>query len=142
MREIGQIAYESAKAGIIGVTLVAAPDMASPRIRCAPSRPVSLTLRWRPMCAPTLRPGSRVVGAEPAAVRLDTRIRRSGCTILRNAYLNGDTSGSTVRSGWRPRSSMPIPAVRQRPRIRPSSKCPLPPPSPASIQDRGAEAVC
>ena len=49
--QIGQIAYASAKAGIVGMTLPAARDLASPgACACAPSRPASWTRRCSPAC--------------------------------------------------------------------------------------------
>ena len=90
--QIGQIPYASAKAGVVGMTLVAARDLSralirvvldrARRLRHADPQPVLRRDQARPG-----RPGAAPRSARPAGgVRLDSRMH-----IVDNPMLNGET---------------------------------------------------
>ena len=90
--QIGQINYTASKAGIVGMTLTAARDLASRRIRVC-------TIAPGIMDTPLLAAAARRTCARPRG--LGARTRRgwaartssasSPCSILENGYLNGET---------------------------------------------------
>ncbi len=90
--QIGQIAYSASKGGVVGMTLVAARDLASSRIRVCSIAPGIMDT---PMLGNLLRADikaslSATVPNPPRLGDVD-EFADLAATIVRNAYLNGET---------------------------------------------------
>jgi len=89
--QIGQVPYASSKAGVVGLTVVAARDLAGKQIRVATIAPgvfdTPILDRIDPEVKATLEAGvphPRRLGGPPEYAHL-------ACSILENPYLNGET---------------------------------------------------
>ena len=104
--QIGQIAYASSKAGVVGLTLPAARDLASVGVRVVTIAPGTFDTRCWPCCrsrrARRWRPGSpsRRDSATPAATTPPSL--STSCATVTST---GRRSVSTARSGCRRSSS-------------------------------------
>ena len=100
--QIGQIPYASSKAGIVGMTLVAARDLASGLIRvCTIAPGVMDTPMLAIASAPTSRRRWRLRCPTPGAWAAG-RIRRPGAGISSATRIStARRSGWTARCGWR-----------------------------------------
>ena len=90
--QIGQIAYSASKGGVVGMTLVAARDLASSRIRVCSIAPGIMDT---PMLGNLLRADlkaslSATVPNPPRLGNVD-EFADLAAAIVRNAYLNGET---------------------------------------------------
>lgn len=89
--QIGQIPYASAKAGIVGMTLVAARDLASHQIRVCTIAPGTFDTPILKHVKPEVR--EALAGAVPHPRRLGepAEFAKLACHIIDNAMLNGET---------------------------------------------------
>jgi len=111
--QIGQIAYSASKGGVVGMTLVAARDLARSRIRvCAPSRRASWILPCWAACVTTSWPASRRRCPTRLAWAMSTNTPILPSRSCVTATSMGRRSGWTVRSGWRPADLRPRSADR------------------------------
>ncbi|GAA2430468.1 SDR family NAD(P)-dependent oxidoreductase [Actinomadura vinacea] len=89
--QIGQIPYTAAKAGIVGMTLTAARDLAGRSIRVCTIAPgimdTPLLARLREDVRASLEAGV----PNPARLGRPDEFARLACQILENGYLNGET---------------------------------------------------
>ena len=89
--QIGQIPYASSKAGVIGMALVAARDLASKLIRVCTIAPGIMDT---PMLARLPNPIKESLGASvpnPARLGMPEEYAALAMHIVSNAYLNGET---------------------------------------------------
>ncbi len=89
--QIGQIPYASSKAGVIGMALVAARDLASKLIRVCTIAPGIMDT---PMLARLAQPIKDSLGASvpnPARLGMPEEYASLAMHIVSNAYLNGET---------------------------------------------------
>jgi NAD(P)-dependent dehydrogenase (short-subunit alcohol dehydrogenase family) len=90
--QIGQIAYSASKGGVVGLTLVAARDLASSRIRVCSIAPGIMDT---PMLGSLLRDDIKasLAATVPNPPRLGSvdEFADLAATIVGNAYLNGET---------------------------------------------------
>lgn len=89
--QVGQNAYASSKAGVIGLTLVAARDLASRLIRVCTIAPGIFDT---PLLARLPEPVRASLGAavpNPARLGIPKEFGRLALSILENPYLNGET---------------------------------------------------
>ena len=89
--QIGQIPYASSKAGIVGMTIVAARDLASKQIRVCTIAPGTVR---HPAARAAARGGQGVAGADgapPEPARDPRRVRQARAAIIENPMLNGET---------------------------------------------------
>ncbi len=89
--QIGQIPYASSKAGVIGMTVVAARDLASKLIRVCTIAPGIMDT---PMLARLPEPIKESLGASvpnPARLGMPEEYASLALHIVQNAYLNGET---------------------------------------------------
>jgi len=89
--QIGQIPYASAKAGIIGMTLVAARDLASKRIRVCTIAPGLFDTPLVANMRADVKAGLEKSVPNPSRLGQAPEYADLACTILRNTYLNGET---------------------------------------------------
>lgn len=89
--QIGQISYAASKAGVIGMTLVAARDLASRGIRVCTIAPGIMDTPLLGKLDDDVRAG--LAAAVPAPKRLGRteEFGQLACAILENGYLNGET---------------------------------------------------
>jgi len=89
--QVGQVSYASSKAGVIGLTLVAARDLASRLIRV---NTVAPGLFDTPLLASLPEPVRASLGAavpNPARLGLPEEFARLALHLVENPYLNGET---------------------------------------------------
>ena len=89
--QIGQIAYTASKAGVVGMTLVMARDLARDGIRCCTIAPGTFDT---PMLALLPEEQRKALGANipfPSRLGDPDEFGALACHILANAYLNGET---------------------------------------------------
>ncbi len=89
--QVGQVSYASSKAGVIGLTLVAARDLAGRLIRV---NTVAPGLFDTPMMASLPEPVRASLGAavpNPARLGLPEEFARLVLHLVENPYLNGET---------------------------------------------------
>lgn len=100
--QIGQIPYASSKAGIVGMTIVAARDLASRQIRVNTIAPGTFDTRCWPdsptMCGPRWRLRCRIRADSAIPTSMRSWHRPSSTTACSTAR----RSGSTEPSGWPP----------------------------------------
>ena len=88
--QIGQTSYTAAKAGVHGITLVAARDLASRLIRVNTIAPGVFEPRCWPGCGRTsAKPWRRASPTQPP--RRAGRLRPHALSLLENSYVNGET---------------------------------------------------
>ena len=76
--QIGQIAYAASKGGVVGMTLPAARDLASARMRVCTIAPGLFDTPLLAALPEEARDGARRLGAAPAPPRHARRVRRAG----------------------------------------------------------------
>lgn len=89
--QIGQIPYASAKAGIVGMTVVAARDLARKRIRVCTIAPGTFDTPMLARLSEKVRDGLAASIPNPPRLGHPDEYADLATTILRNPYLNGET---------------------------------------------------
>ncbi|WP_062380407.1 SDR family NAD(P)-dependent oxidoreductase [Pseudomonas abietaniphila] len=89
--QIGQIPYASAKAGIVGMTIVAARDLASRKIRVCTIAPGIFDTPILARVAPEVREGLAAAIPHPSRLGQPAEFALLAAHIIENAMLNGET---------------------------------------------------
>jgi NAD(P)-dependent dehydrogenase (short-subunit alcohol dehydrogenase family) len=89
--QIGQIPYTASKAGIVGMTLTAARDLASKGIRVCTIAPGIMDTPLLGRLREDVRESLAVSVPNPPRLGLPDEYAQLACAILENAYLNGET---------------------------------------------------
>lgn len=89
--QIGQIPYTSAKAGIVGMTLTAARDLASKAIRVCTIAPGIMDTPLLARLRDDVRASLEATVPNPARLGRPDEFGQLACQILENGYLNGET---------------------------------------------------
>ncbi|MBN6056719.1 SDR family NAD(P)-dependent oxidoreductase [Nonomuraea sp. RK-328] len=89
--QIGQIPYTAAKAGIVGMTLTAARDLASRSIRVCTIAPGIMDTPLLARLREDVRASLEATVPNPARLGRPEEFARLACQILENGYLNGET---------------------------------------------------
>ncbi|WP_454833182.1 SDR family NAD(P)-dependent oxidoreductase [Pseudomonas veronii] len=89
--QIGQIPYASAKAGIVGMTIVAARDLASRKIRVCTIAPGIFDTPILARVAPQVREGLAAAVPHPSRLGQPAEFALLAAHIIENAMLNGET---------------------------------------------------
>jgi NAD(P)-dependent dehydrogenase (short-subunit alcohol dehydrogenase family) len=89
--QIGQIPYTASKAGIVGMTLTAARDLASKGIRVATIAPGVMDTPLLGRLRKDIRAGLEASVPQPERLGRPDEFGQLACQILENSYLNGET---------------------------------------------------
>lgn len=89
--QIGQIPYASAKAGIVGMTIVAARDLASHQIRVCTIAPGTFDTPILQRVLPEVREGLAAAVPHPRRLGRPDEFAKLAQHIVENAMLNGET---------------------------------------------------
>ncbi|SEH00997.1 NAD(P)-dependent dehydrogenase, short-chain alcohol dehydrogenase family [Nonomuraea solani] len=89
--QIGQIPYTAAKAGIVGMTLTAARDLASRSIRVCTIAPGIMDTPLLARLREDVRASLEATVPNPARLGRPEEFAGLACQILENGYLNGET---------------------------------------------------
>jgi NAD(P)-dependent dehydrogenase (short-subunit alcohol dehydrogenase family) len=89
--QIGQIPYASAKAGVVGMTLVAARDLASKLIRVASIAPGAFDTPILARFSDEIRAGLAAVVPHPSRLGQPEEYAALALHIIENAMINGET---------------------------------------------------
>ena len=89
--QIGQIAYSAGKAGIVGMTLVAARDLATKLIRVNTIAPGLFDTPLLARLPQEVRDSLGAMTPNPARLGVPTEFAQLAVQMLENAYLNGET---------------------------------------------------
>ncbi|WP_188189708.1 SDR family NAD(P)-dependent oxidoreductase [Nonomuraea sp. SYSU D8015] len=89
--QIGQIPYTAAKAGIVGMTLTAARDLASRSIRVCTIAPGIMDTPLLARLREDVRSSLEAAVPNPARLGRADEFAQLACQILENGYLNGET---------------------------------------------------
>lgn len=89
--QIGQIPYASAKAGIVGMTIVAARDLASHKIRVCTIAPGTFDTPILKNVKPEVREALAAAVPHPKRLGHPAEFAKLACHIIDNAMLNGET---------------------------------------------------
>jgi NAD(P)-dependent dehydrogenase (short-subunit alcohol dehydrogenase family) len=89
--QIGQIPYASAKAGIVGMTIVAARDLASRLIRVCTIAPGTFDTPILARVSEEARAGLAKAVPHPARLGRPEEFAMLACDIIKNPMLNGET---------------------------------------------------
>lgn len=89
--QIGQIPYASAKAGIVGMTIVAARDLASRLIRVCTIAPGTFDTPILQRVSPEAREGLAKAVPHPARLGRPEEFAMLACNVIENPMLNGET---------------------------------------------------
>ncbi|MFI0445634.1 SDR family NAD(P)-dependent oxidoreductase [Actinomadura sp. 6N118] len=89
--QIGQIPYTAAKAGIVGMTLTAARDLASRSIRVCTIAPGVMDTPLLARLRDDVRTALEASVPNPARLGHADEFGQLACQILENGYLNGET---------------------------------------------------
>lgn len=89
--QIGQIPYSATKAGIVGMTLVAARDLASRRIRVCTIAPGIMDTPLLARLRPDVKASLEATVPNPARLGRTDEFAQLACQIIENGYLNGET---------------------------------------------------
>ncbi|MFI7706792.1 SDR family NAD(P)-dependent oxidoreductase [Nonomuraea sp. NPDC049480] len=89
--QIGQIPYTAAKAGIAGMTLTAARDLAGRAIRVCTIAPGIMDTPLLARLREDVRASLEASVPNPARLGRPEEFARLACQILENGYLNGET---------------------------------------------------
>lgn len=89
--QIGQIPYASAKAGIVGMTIVAARDLASRKIRVCTIAPGIFDTPILARVAPQVREGLAAAVPHPSRLGQPAEFALLAAHIIENSMLNGET---------------------------------------------------
>jgi NAD(P)-dependent dehydrogenase (short-subunit alcohol dehydrogenase family) len=89
--QIGQIAYSASKGGVIGMTLVAARDLARARIRVCTIAPGIMDTPLLGALRDDIKASLSATVPNPSRLGRTAEFADLAATILRNSYLNGET---------------------------------------------------
>ncbi len=89
--QIGQIPYTAAKAGIVGMTLTAARDLASKSIRVCTIAPGIMDTPLLARLRDDVKASLEATVPNPARLGRTDEFGQLACNILENGYLNGET---------------------------------------------------
>ena len=89
--QIGQIPYSASKAGIVGMTIVAARDLASRFIRVCTIAPGTFDTPILQRVSPEAREGLAKAVPHPARLGRPEEFAMLACNIIENPMLNGET---------------------------------------------------
>ncbi|QCP50343.1 SDR family NAD(P)-dependent oxidoreductase [Trinickia violacea] len=89
--QIGQIPYASAKAGIVGMTIVAARDLASRKIRVCTIAPGTFDTPILERVAPEVRESLAKAVPHPSRLGKPSEFALTAAHIIENSMLNGET---------------------------------------------------
>lgn len=89
--QIGQIPYTAAKAGIVGMTLTAARDLAGKSIRVCTIAPGIMDTPLLARLRDDVKASLEAAVPNPARLGRTDEFARLACQILENGYLNGET---------------------------------------------------
>jgi NAD(P)-dependent dehydrogenase (short-subunit alcohol dehydrogenase family) len=89
--QIGQIPYTASKAGIVGMTLTAARDLASRGIRVCTIAPGVMDTPLLGRLREDIRSGLEASVPQPSRLGRPDEFGQLACQILENGYLNGET---------------------------------------------------
>jgi len=89
--QIGQIPYTASKAGIVGMTLTAARDLAIRGIRVATIAPGVMDTPLLGRLREDIRAGLEASVPQPGRLGRGDEFGQLACQILENSYLNGET---------------------------------------------------
>ncbi|WP_116040353.1 SDR family NAD(P)-dependent oxidoreductase [Amycolatopsis palatopharyngis] len=89
--QIGQIPYTASKAGIVGMTLTAARDLASRSIRVCTIAPGIMDTPLLARLRDDVRASLEATVPNPARLGHTDEFGQLACAILENGYLNGET---------------------------------------------------
>ncbi|MGH3449797.1 MAG: SDR family NAD(P)-dependent oxidoreductase [Haloechinothrix sp.] len=89
--QIGQMPYTAAKAGIVGMTLTAARDLASRAIRVCTIAPGIMDTPLLARLREDVRASLEASVPNPARLGQPDEFGQLACQILENGYLNGET---------------------------------------------------
>jgi NAD(P)-dependent dehydrogenase (short-subunit alcohol dehydrogenase family) len=89
--QIGQIPYTASKAGIVGMTLTAARDLASRGIRVATIAPGVMDTPLLGRLREDIRAALEASVPQPERLGRGDEFGQLACQILENSYLNGET---------------------------------------------------
>jgi len=89
--QIGQLPYTASKAGIVGMTLTAARDLASRGIRVCTIAPGVMDTPLLGRLREDIRSGLEVSVPQPSRLGRPDEFGQLACQILENGYLNGET---------------------------------------------------
>lgn len=89
--QIGQIPYASAKAGIVGMTIVAARDLATHQIRVCTIAPGTFDTPILTRVKPEVREALAAAVPHPRRLGQPDEFAKLACHIIDNAMLNGET---------------------------------------------------
>lgn len=89
--QIGQINYSASKAGIVGMTIVAARDLASKHIRVNTIAPGTMDTPLLARVNDDVRAGLAASIPNPARLGKPSEFGQLAVSIIENAYLNGET---------------------------------------------------
>jgi NAD(P)-dependent dehydrogenase (short-subunit alcohol dehydrogenase family) len=89
--QIGQIAYGSAKAGVIGMTVIAARDLAAVGVRVCTIAPGTIGTPPMMMAPESIREGLAATVPFPKRLGDPDEYAKLAQSIIENGYLNGET---------------------------------------------------
>ena len=89
--QIGQIAYGSAKAGVIGMTIIAARDLSSVGVRVCTIAPGTIGTPPMMMAPESIREGLAATVPFPRRLGEPDEYAKLAQQIIENGYLNGET---------------------------------------------------
>jgi NAD(P)-dependent dehydrogenase (short-subunit alcohol dehydrogenase family) len=89
--QIGQIPYASAKAGIVGMTIVAARDLASHQVRVCTIAPGTFDTPILQRVKPEVREGLAAAVPHPRRLGRPDEFARLAANIVENPMINGET---------------------------------------------------
>lgn len=89
--QIGQIPYTASKAGIVGMTLTAARDLASRSIRVCTIAPGIMDTPLLARVRDDVRASLEASVPNPARLGRTDEFAHLACAILENGYLSGET---------------------------------------------------
>lgn len=89
--QIGQINYAASKAGIVGMTIVAARDLASRKIRVNSIAPGVVDTPLLARVRADVRAGLEASVPHPSRLARPAEFAHLACAVLENGYLNGET---------------------------------------------------
>jgi NAD(P)-dependent dehydrogenase (short-subunit alcohol dehydrogenase family) len=89
--QIGQIAYGSAKAGVIGMTVIAARDLAAIGVRVCTIAPGTIGTPPMMMAPESIREGLAATVPFPKRLGDPDEYAKLAQSIIENGYLNGET---------------------------------------------------
>jgi NAD(P)-dependent dehydrogenase (short-subunit alcohol dehydrogenase family) len=89
--QIGQIPYSASKGGVVAMTIVAARDLASARIRVCTIAPGIMDTPLLGSLRDDIRASLAATVPHPSRLGSADEYADMAATILRNAYLNGET---------------------------------------------------